>query len=108
MRQKGTASTITATRATTKSIICLSTLCQEASGVVRKTSTGWPWKSSKLVWEIWVLKKSATSQTSMPSSSQVRMALSTCLEIIMPGIEDDAVDGMFVEQVGEFFARSGC
>ena len=46
--------------------------------MVRKTSTGRPRKSSKLVCEICVLKKSAMSHTSTPSSSQVLMAFSTC------------------------------
>ena len=57
---------------------CLMTLCQEASGVVRKTSNGRPSNSSKLVREICVAKKSATSQTSTPSSSQALMTFSTC------------------------------
>ena len=51
-------------------------------GVLRKMSSGRPSISSRLVREICVAKKSATSQTSTPSTSQALMTFSICSKYV--------------------------
>src|ERR1041385_1931230 len=57
-------SAVTRNTAQTTARTCWAKLCQDASGVERKTSIGRPSKSSSAVCEICVLKKSASNQTS--------------------------------------------
>src|SRR5258708_39378628 len=61
-----------------KSMHYLTAPCHETSGAVLKMSSGRPINSSNVVLEIRVVKKSAMSQTSTPSSSQALMMFSIC------------------------------
>ena len=95
-----------ATSAPTKSMTCLTTLCQEASGVVRKTSSGRPSSSSKLVREICVAEKIGDE----PDLDAFQFAgaddVFDLLEIGVLGAQDHAVDGMIVEHGAPVAARA--
>ena len=78
--------------------------CQEVSGVVRKTSRGWPSNSSKRALEICVPKKSAE-----PGLNALEFASFDggfdLLEVGVPCADDHAIRRMLVQHLRELLQR---